>query len=186
MRDILREEILFIRGPCKKLVQVLRKREDFNLRSCFQTLVDPNLNVVTNKSMTKFFKRNGFFATEEDVQNIIQRLDVNYESVLGFDQVAKYFLIFDTNNELITSEALASSYVLDSHRPVHESKYFSLGKENLDKQALHVEATRKTFLDQGVRSTSKKKPLKSLKSARSTNTFSTMVASPRMTHGIES
>ena len=95
-------------------------------------MVDSKLNVVTNKSLTKFFKRNGFFATPEDVENIISRLDVNYEGVLGFDQVAKYFLIYDTNNELMTSEALASTYVLDSHRPVHESQYFSLGKENLD------------------------------------------------------
>jgi hypothetical protein len=56
--------------------------------------------------MAKFFRRNGFFASKEEVGAIIRRLDLNYDQVVTNDELAKYIL----NASKICSDKLARSH----------------------------------------------------------------------------
>jgi hypothetical protein len=66
--------------------------------------------VITNNSLTKFFKRNGFYSLPSDIKNIMHRLDVNYDNCLEYDEFAKAILVFDIDGELLRTENLASAY----------------------------------------------------------------------------
>jgi hypothetical protein len=56
--------------------------------------------------MTKFFRRNGFFASKEEISAIIRRLDLNYDTVVTKDELAKYILTASK----ICSDKLAKSH----------------------------------------------------------------------------
>lgn len=56
--------------------------------------------------MARFFRRNGFYASKEEVGAIVRRLDLNYDQVVTKEELAKYIL----NASRICSDKLAKSY----------------------------------------------------------------------------
>ena len=89
----------------------LLKREDYSADSVFNTLClypadqaavrtsgvaplnpDSNdtLDYINERSLVKFFRRNGFFASKEDIQAIIRRFDLNYDEVVTREELFKF------------------------------------------------------------------------------------------------
>jgi hypothetical protein len=56
--------------------------------------------------MARFFRRNGFYASKEEVGAIVRRLDLNYDQVVTKEELAKYIL----NASRICSDKLAKSH----------------------------------------------------------------------------
>lgn len=56
--------------------------------------------------MARFFRRNGFYASKEEVGAIVRRLDLNYDQVVTKEELAKYIL----NASRICCDKLAKSY----------------------------------------------------------------------------
>ena len=56
--------------------------------------------------MGRFFRRNGFFASKEEVSAIIRRLDLNYDEVVTKDELSKYIV----NASKMCSDKLARSH----------------------------------------------------------------------------
>ncbi len=56
--------------------------------------------------MSRFFRRNGFFASKEEVSAIVRRLDLNYDEVVTKDELSKYIV----NASKICSDRLARSH----------------------------------------------------------------------------
>ncbi len=66
--------------------------------------------------MSKFFRRNGFFASKEEVAAIVRRLDLNYDSVVTKDELAKYILTASK----VCSEKLAKSHYNNNTTTTYE------------------------------------------------------------------
>ena len=56
--------------------------------------------------MARFFRRNGFYASKEEVGAIVRRLDLNYDQVVTKEELSKYIL----NASRICSDKLAKSH----------------------------------------------------------------------------
>ncbi len=52
--------------------------------------MDVTADYISARSLFKFFRRNGFFASKEDIQSIIHRLDLNYDEVVTKEELSKF------------------------------------------------------------------------------------------------
>ena len=90
------KEARFYGGDQRKLAASLVKRQDFSIDAVFNTLCNYGTNgeyeetVITFKSLAKFFRRNGFYASAEDVSSIIRRMDLNYDNQISRDELGKF------------------------------------------------------------------------------------------------
>jgi len=66
-----------------------------------------NIEYISERSLSRFFRRNGFFASKEEIRAIIKRLDLNYDEVITRDELAKFIL----NASKMCSEKLARSHI---------------------------------------------------------------------------
>jgi Ca2+-binding EF-hand superfamily protein len=48
------------------------------------------MEYINERSLVKFFRRNGFFASKEDIQAIIRRFDLNYDEVVTKEELFKF------------------------------------------------------------------------------------------------
>lgn len=88
-------------------------RDDFNIESTFNSLLRKKYqsSFIDYQGLNYFFKRNGFYATEEDILAIIKRIDLNYDDALSLDELSKCVLSF-MDSSILTSynEATSSIY----------------------------------------------------------------------------
>lgn len=49
--------------------------------------------------MRHFFKRNGFYATQDDLASLIKRFDLNYDEIVSMEELARYFMIFEKSGD---------------------------------------------------------------------------------------
>lgn len=89
------------------------RREDFTLEAVFNTLcifsnnpdksIHPditgtslkehiNVEYVSERSLSRFFRRNGFFASKNEISALIHRLDLNYDEAITREEINKYFI----------------------------------------------------------------------------------------------
>lgn len=86
-------ETRFYGAEQKKLLASLVRREDFSAEALFNTMASDNCDGFINvKSLTKFFRKGGFYASSDDVQAIVRRLDLNYDGVITREELAKYIV----------------------------------------------------------------------------------------------
>jgi hypothetical protein len=104
------KEVKFFRNELKSLMVSMMKREDYSVDALFNTLClypnDPVImtsgqvplaanmtsDYINSRSLFKFFRRNGFFASKEDISAIIHRLDLNYDEVITKDELSKFIM----------------------------------------------------------------------------------------------
>jgi Ca2+-binding EF-hand superfamily protein len=48
------------------------------------------MEYINERSLVKFFRRNGFFASKDDIQAIIRRFDLNYDEVVTKEELFKF------------------------------------------------------------------------------------------------
>ena len=81
------------------MVLNLTRREEFDLRSAFNSLLRKNFQgefeYVDLAGLKYFFKRNGFYASEDDLIGVIKRIDLNYDDAISFDELGKCLLFYD-------------------------------------------------------------------------------------------
>lgn len=49
--------------------------------------------------LKNFFKRNGFYATQDDIIAMIKRFDLNYDDAVSMEELARYFLLFQSSGD---------------------------------------------------------------------------------------
>ena len=115
---IIVRELRFFQHDQRKLLQSLLRREDFTLEATFNSLCsftsiseysdssNQAPEYISERSMSRFFRRNGFFASKEEVSAIVRRLDLNYDEVVTKDELSKYIV----NASKICSDRLAKSH----------------------------------------------------------------------------
>ena len=74
----------------------LRKRDDFNIESTFKSLLSKKYKngFIDLPGLNYFFKRNGFYATDDDLNAIIKRIDLNYDDALSLEELSRCILSF--------------------------------------------------------------------------------------------
>jgi hypothetical protein len=96
MHTIIMKEGRFYGVEQRKLTASLVKRQDFSVDAVFNTLCNFSSSgeceesAITFKSLAKFFRRNGFYASAEDVSAIIRRMDLNYDNQICRDELGKF------------------------------------------------------------------------------------------------
>jgi hypothetical protein len=88
---VVLKELRFSQGEQRKLLKELVGRSDFSVEAAFATLEAGAGEFITCRSLSKFFGRNGFFASPEDIRAIVRRLDLNYDGVITREELAGYF-----------------------------------------------------------------------------------------------
>ena len=87
---------------------------------------------INSRSLFKFFRRNGFFASKEDIQAIIHRLDLNYDEVITKDELSKFIfnaskmvgpLIASHHQDYVTREPLIVLSMNQNHLQNHSTGY---------------------------------------------------------------
>ena len=68
------------------------KREDFSIDSAFSVIVTNNNDFFDSRSLVRFFRRNGFYSSPEEVGAIVRRLDLNYDEVITKEELAKFIV----------------------------------------------------------------------------------------------
>jgi hypothetical protein len=68
------------------------KREDFSIDSAFSAIVTNNNEFFDCRSLVRFFRRNGFYSSPEEVGAIVRRLDLNYDEVITKEELAKFIV----------------------------------------------------------------------------------------------
>lgn len=107
---LIMKEIKYFKSELRQLMYQLVKRDDYSTEAVFNTLclypVDPVIKTsgqaqldesvttdyISERSLFKFFRRNGFFASKEDIQSIVNRLDLNYDEVITREELSKFVL----------------------------------------------------------------------------------------------
>lgn len=94
MHTIIMKEGRFYGGEQRKLSASLVKRQDFSIDAVFNTLCNYGTGdedaAITFKSLAKFFRRNGFYASAEDVSAIVRRMDLNYDNQICKEELGKF------------------------------------------------------------------------------------------------
>ena len=75
------------------------------MKSTFMSLSGPS-GLITSSSLSKFFKRNGFYSTPALICSIIRRLDVDYDECLNFEELSKALVLFEIDKQLVRKEDL--------------------------------------------------------------------------------
>lgn len=106
IHTIVLRELRFYKNEQRALLASLLKREDFTINSVFNSLCafpgdnttildDSESNVfeyISERSLTRFFRRNGFFASAGELQAIIKRLDLNYDGVITKEELSRFLV----------------------------------------------------------------------------------------------
>jgi hypothetical protein len=66
--------------------------------------------------LKKFFSRNGFYATTQDIFCIIKRLDIDYDETLTFEEFVKSMLLFEIDEGLLKAENIEKAYSTVEYR----------------------------------------------------------------------
>jgi hypothetical protein len=93
MHTIILKEARFYGGEQRKLIASLVKRQDFSVDAVFSTLCSSGTSddeTINFRSLSKFFRRNGFYASAEDIAAIVRRFDLNYDTHVSKDELGKY------------------------------------------------------------------------------------------------
>lgn len=92
------------------------KREDFTIDAVFNCLcafpgdnthiLDENIfEYISERSLIRFFRRNGFFASAGELQAIIKRLDLNYDGVITKEELSRFLVnatkVEQSNNSMM-------------------------------------------------------------------------------------
>lgn len=105
------------------------KRDDFSLESAFRTLSASSDTwqegdlYISTRSLARFFRRNGFYASQEDIDAIVRRLDLNYDGVITMDELGSYL---STNAALPLYSKIRASKVVPP-----PAEYQTVGREQL-------------------------------------------------------
>jgi len=93
------------------------------MTSAFASLLaKPDYAFVNLLGLKTFFKRNGFYATQDDMIAIIKRLDLNYDEAISMEELSRCLMFYD--------QGLKPSARLDSQRSsAMKENYFSLGRD---------------------------------------------------------
>ena len=76
---------------CEVLRSCLRARPYFNLKQAF-TFIDRNgIGNITLEDLREYLGNNGFFATERELQGIIQKCDKNGDGRINFNEFVDEF-----------------------------------------------------------------------------------------------
>ena len=70
------------------LIEKLKKRNDFNVHDLFHYL--KGYGNITNESMKIFLEKNGILFDNNDLINIMKRLDINNDSKIDFDEFHQF------------------------------------------------------------------------------------------------
>jgi len=117
------------------LLTELRKKDDFNIQKSFNSVKDQRRELVTSKSLSHFFKRNGCQIKEEQVNAMMKRIDLNGDGSLDFNEFQSFFLLFDKDNKMLLTSNFQTEFVTEHYPSVKDSQYYSLGKENIEEKA---------------------------------------------------
>lgn len=110
----------------RKLTASLVKRQDFSVDAVFNTLCNYSSSgvdeetVITFKSLAKFFRRNGFYASAEDVGAIIRRMDLNYDGQICRDELGKFLQCISGNSAQLFFKANEALPALTSEEIVEQ------------------------------------------------------------------
>ncbi|CDW78935.1 ef hand family protein [Stylonychia lemnae] len=166
----IHKEILYHQTEFKKLVKMLMKRDDFDMKSTINSLIrkgqfysDDMPCYIDQSGLRYFFKRNGFYATSDDLNSLIKRFDLNYDDIISMEELARYFMLFEKSgdpqiNRLSANEGYETHRVLNIPKSVQHSalkeNYYSLGgdpstkhsresSKNLNKDIKNLKNTKK-------------------------------------------
>lgn len=105
----------FYKNEQRALLASLLKREDFSINSVFNslcaftgdktTILDDynesnNFEYISERSLIRFFRRNGFFASAGVLQAIIKRLDLNYDGVITKEELSRFLVNANKGHKL--------------------------------------------------------------------------------------
>eukprot|EP00347_Sterkiella_histriomuscorum_P019813 403340201 len=162
MAEIIYKEIQFHKTEFKKYVKMLLSRDDFDMESTMNSLVKQNLQTsskapipgfVDIKGLQQFFKRNGFYATQDDMIAFIKRLDLNYDDAISANELARYLMLFSQPGDQLQFQ-INSMNGYESQKDLNLTKFYSQNQNSQLKESYY--SMGKSVLSQKK---SQKKPL---------------------------
>jgi len=120
---LLEKELNFVKANYD-IIRDLNLRYDFSISDAFRALDVLGLGNVNSESIRKFLIRNYITPTEEDLRNIVKRLDINNDYRIDFYEFKK--LITSYNSGYMTTSIYSSSPLRKQYySPIRTTLYCS-------------------------------------------------------------
>ena len=129
--NLLSAELSFVE-TCYDISQKIRNSKDFTTYEAFKEIVGENEQYISSKNIENFLKENGVNTNEEQIKQLMYRIDADNDGLVSYEEFKDIFLPlkeldYDDDND--TSITTSNINILDDNMNVKKSK-FNFDNEN--------------------------------------------------------